>query len=148
MKRFRFRLEKVLALRVREEDLVKNEFKTALNDVRLAEADLSRVLRRIAEGAELIRAERSRAALDIRRLLLLEEGQRRVALLEEPARNRLKAAERRAEQVRKRLEEARRDRRRLESVETKHRRRHEADARAEEQRGLDEVAVTRFMRRA
>jgi len=144
MKRFRFRLEKVLNLRAREEDLVKVELKNALIIVKRCENDLQNVENSIREGIEMILKERSRMTLDLPKILLFEHGLDQLVKEKTWVEKLLLAAKQTADEVRDRLMEAALKRKKLEIIENKHKGRHEALVRAEERKILDEVAVVRF----
>jgi flagellar FliJ protein len=146
MRRFRFNLEKILSLRIIEEEQVRAEFKSALAAVAGIEGEIANMegCRRDAEG--VLREVRGQTPMDVRGILVYEAGLGRLAVEIQRARGKLKAAEEAAEEVRARLEEATRKRESLEKMKSKHRKRYEADANAEERKALDEVAVTRFLR--
>jgi flagellar export protein FliJ len=147
MKRFRFRLEKVLNLKILEEEQVKVALKAALLEVRRHEDRLDLVAARIREGLEVLAEERTKPSLDLPRLLMLEQGLDRLAGEEKRVKRLLEAAQRAADRVREELKKVRMNRMRLEVIEKKHRARHEADRRAEERKVIDESAVVRFMQR-
>lgn len=145
MKKFRFRLEKVLNLRLKEEEQMRAAFKSAVAQVIRVEQELAGLDAGREEAETLLLRERSRPAMQVLRILLLEEGLVRLALERRKAEMRLEAARTAAERMRLRLQRARRNREQLERIRTRHRKRYEAGMLAEERKTLDEVAVGRYL---
>ena len=145
MKRFRFKLEKILGLRSREEEQARNRWKSALAVVRAIEEERRDQERRRKEGFRALLKERSGSSINVQTILVIEAGMDRLAEEVRKTRDRLEEARRAAEQARLVFAEAKRNRERIEKIKERHRRRYDADARREEMKGLDEVAKVRFL---
>lgn len=147
MRRFRFSLEKILSLRLREEEQVKSAWKSALAIVNAIEGERREQERIRRDGFRALLMERSAGSMNVQKILVLEAGMDR--LVEEIGRtqSRLKDARIAAEQARLLFAEAKRNRERIEKIKERHRRRYEARMRLEEMKGLDEVAKVRFLQK-
>jgi flagellar export protein FliJ len=145
MRSFQFNLQKLLNLRIKEEELAAAELKAALVVVHGIEDELEhiKVQRRGAEEA-LLKA-RSEPSMDIFRILRFEEGMALLAVETRKARKRLMEAQKKADEVREKYRLARQAREGLERIREKQHKRYMLKIKAEEQKLLDEVAVTRFM---
>lgn len=145
MRRFRFSLDRVLNLRRREEEAVRNELRAALAVHRALEKERDDLRARRASCEEGMRAERRRAAMDVPLILLLQEERVRLAAALEAVGERIARARAEADRVRERYRAARVRREQLERLKERHRQRHAAAVRAEEMKAINEVAVGRFL---
>ena len=146
MRRFRFSLERVLGLRRREEERVRNELRAVLHALRALEDERDGMEMRKSACEEGLLQERARPIMDVPLILLLqEEGERLTAALAR-VEERIARARAEADRVRERFREARMRREQLERLKERHRLRHEAAVRAEEMKEINEVAVARFLR--
>lgn len=145
MKRFRFRLEKILQLRIREEEEALSGFRAAMAKVRAVEREMERIEAARRETEEALFAERKKTNLDVSLNLIFQAGLERLAGELLRARERLAQEQQAADQEREFYRFAKLKREQLERVKDRHRRRHEASGRAEEMKGLDEAAKVRFL---
>jgi flagellar FliJ protein len=147
MKRFAFNLQKLLALRIKEEEQAGAELKAALAVVHGIEDELEDLRQKRGEAEAALLAERRKPSMNVFRILVLEEGGARLFGESERTRARLKEARRKADAVREKYREAKRNRECLERIRERKYKRYMLRIKAEEQKRLDEVAVTRFMQR-
>lgn len=147
MKRFRFRLEKISILRMKEEEQARSVFKTALSRVNAVEQEMASLVasRREIEGA--LFGERKKTALDVQLILIFQAGLERNVQEIMRTQHRLDETRKAADSEREKYRLAKLKREQLEKVEERHRRRHEGTVRAEEMKGLDEVAAVRFLQK-
>lgn len=144
---FRFRLERVRALRERREDAAKQALAGALQEHRLAEEQLQAAVDRIeqARAAQLEATSCPSSAGDlIARQAYLERTERaHSATRDDLAEQELELERRRAA-----LSLAARDRQALERLKEQRRADHEREAARLEGLTLDEIAINGFLRRA
>ena len=146
MKRFRFRLEKIFILRMKEEEQALSVFKTALSKVNAVEQEMAALVASRKEIEEALFGEHKRTALDVQLILILQAGLERNVQEIMRTQHRLEEARKAADSEREKYRLAKLKREQLEKVEDRHRRRHEGMVRAEEMKGLDEVAAVRFLK--
>lgn len=147
MKRFYFNLQKLLNLRIKEEEQVGAELKAAINVVHGIEDELKDLKTRHEDARAAILAEKRKSNMDVFRILVFEEGVGRLKRESQKAKQRLEEAKKAADEVRERYTEAKQNRECLERIRERQYKRYMLRLKAEEQKRLDEVAVTRFMRR-
>ena len=144
---FRFRLERVRALRERAEDEAKEAFAGAMLDRRRSEQEMEDAARRVAEAreAQLDATAVPVSATDlVARQAYLERSER----AHEASKEDLSRREQMAEQRREELTEAARDRQALERLEANRRAEFIRQQAAAEAMVLDEIALNGFRRRA
>jgi flagellar FliJ protein len=144
---FRFRLERVRALRERSEDAAKQALAEAMQEHRLCAEELERAQERVARAreAQLATAEtRSTVADLVARQAFLERAERAV----DATRHDLARHAHEVERRRERLTAAARERQTLERLKENRRADHEREAARREGIALDEIALNGFRRRA
>ena len=146
MKRFQFRLDKILVLRMNEEEQALSVFKTALSRVNAVEQEMASLVASRGEIEDALFGERRKSQLDVQLILILQAGLERNVQDIMHTQHRLDEARKAAESEREKYRLAKLKREQLEKVEERHRIRHEGDVRAEEMKGLDEVAAVRFLK--
>jgi len=144
---FRFRLERVRALRERSEDAAKQALAEAMQQHQLCRQELERAQERVqrAQAAQLAAAESSSSAADLRaHQAFLERAERAV----QATRRDLERHEHHVAQRREQLTHAARERQALERLKEHRRADHEREAARREGIELDEMAINGFRRRA
>lgn len=144
---FRFRLERVRALRERHEDAAKQAFAGAMNDCTRSEQRVQEAARRVAlaREAQLGAAAAPVSAMDLMtRQAYLERSERAHRATQEDLHRR----EQTLIQRRRELAEAARDRQALERLKETRRADHEREQARIEAIELDEIAINGFRRRA
>ena len=144
---FRFRLERVRALRERGEDAAKQALAEAMQQHELCSQELERANHRIAQAcaAQLEAAAGKSTVHDLMaRQAYLERAERAAAA----TRHDLVRHEHHLEQRRQELRAAARDRQALERLKENRRADHEREAARREGIALDEIAINGFRRRA
>lgn len=140
MKRFEFRLERVLGYRQKLEEQRHQLFGRALQMVQTQQAGLLALYQLVSQAKEEMRGQ-SRSTVDVQALrqqrVYLGTVTRQVAV----ALKRLRTLEHELDRCRRMLIEARKDRRALELLREKRRADHEVEAGREAQKELDEVAA-------
>ena len=145
MKRFRFRLEKIFILRMKEEEQALSVFKTALSKVNAVEREMASLVASRQEIEEALFGEHKKTALDVQLILIFQAGLERNVQEIMRTQHRLEEARKAADSEREKYRLAKLKREQLDKVEARHRSRHEGMVRAEEMKGLDEVAAVRFL---
>ena len=146
MKRFHFKLEKVLKLRENELDRARSEFKAAMARVNALEDEIAEVDKKREATRSMLLNERQKPALEVSRILTIEQGMRMLMKLKESLHLKLNAANQEADQTRSQFQEAKRSCETLERIKEKQMERFEKGLRAEEMKGIDEAAVNRFIK--
>lgn len=144
---FRFRLERVRALRERSEDVAKEALAGALHQHRLSEEQLRAAEDSMAQAraAQLDAAARASSASDlIARQAYLE----RTEQAHQASRQNLQRHELEVEMRREALTAAARDREALERLKEHRRADHERETARQEGLALDEIAINGYRRRA
>ena len=144
---FRFRLERVRALRERSEDVAKEALAGALHQHRLSEEQLRAAEDSMAQAraAQLDAAARASSASDlIARQAYLE----RTEQAHQASRQNLQRHEVEVEKRREALTAAARDREALERLKEHRRADHERETARQEGLALDEIAINGYRRRA
>jgi flagellar FliJ protein len=144
---FRFRLERVRALRERHEDAAKQAFAGAMMDRNRSEQELEEAAERVAKAreAQLDAAAAPTSATELMaRQAYLERSERAVMASQEDLGRREVALEHR----RGELTEAARDRQALERLKEHRRHEHEREQARVEAATLDEIALNGFRRKA
>ena len=144
---FRFRLERVRALRERSEDVAKEALAGALHQHRLSEEQLRAAEDSMARArdAQLDAAVRASSASDllVRQAYLERTEQAHLASRQNLHRHEIEVARRREA-----LTEAAREREALERLKEHRRADHEREAARQEGLALDEIAINGYRRRA
>jgi flagellar protein FliJ len=144
---FRFRLERVRALRERHEDAAKQAVAGAMMDCARSERDVREAAQRVADAreAQLIAAGAPTSAQELMtRQAYLERSERAHRVTQEDLHRREQALVQR----RRELTEAARDRQALERLKEQRRSAHEREQARIEAIDLDEIALNGFRRRA
>jgi flagellar FliJ protein len=144
---FRFRLERVRALRERHEDAAKQAFAGAMMDCARSEREVQAAAQRVAEArkAQLSAASTPTSALELMgRQAYLERSERAHRATQEDLHRREQALIQR----RRELTDAARDRQALERLKERRRNDHEREQARIEATTLDEIALNGFRRRA
>jgi flagellar FliJ protein len=144
---FRFRLERVRALRERREDAAKQELAGALMHHRRCEEEVQAAAARIASAraAQVDAARLPTSATDfIARQAYLERAER----AHQATRQNLQRQELELAQRREMLMKAAQERQALERLKENRRAEHEREVARQEGRMLDEIAINGFRRRA
>lgn len=144
---FRFRLERVRALRERHEDAAKQAFAGAMMDCARGEEEMVRAAQRVAQArdAQLHATSAPVTATELMaRQAYLERSERAHRATQEDLRRREQALVQR----RRELTEAARDRQALERLKEHRRSDHEREQARIEAIALDEIALNGFRRRA
>ncbi len=144
---FRFRLERVRALRERHEDAAKQAFAGAMMDCARSEREMQEAAQRVAAArdAQLTAASTPTSALDLMaRQAYLERSERAHRATQEDLYRREQALVQR----RRELADAARDRQALERLKEQRRGDHEREQARIEAMNLDEIALNGFRRRA
>jgi flagellar FliJ protein len=144
---FRFRLERVRALRERSEDVAKEALAGALHQHRLSEEQLRAAEDRVVQAreAQLDATARASSASDLlaRQAYLERTEQAHLASRQNLTRHELEVERRRDV-----LREAARDREALERLKEHRRADHERETARQEGLALDEIAINGYRRRA
>lgn len=144
---FRFRLERVRALRERSEDAAKQALAEALQQHRLSTQAMDRAQAGVAR-ARAAQLDAVRAPTSVADLLARQAFLERSELAVEATRRDVVHHERQVEQRRGELTAAARDRQALERLKEHRRRDHERELARREGLMLDEIALNGFRRRA
>jgi flagellar FliJ protein len=144
---FRFRLERVRALRERSEDVAKEALAGALHQHRLSEEQLRAAEDSMAQAraAQLDAAARASSASD---LLARQAYLERTEQAHQASRQNLQRHEVEVEMRREALTAAARDREALERLKEHRRADHERETARQEGLALDEIAINGYRRRA
>ena len=144
---FRFRLERVRALRERHEDAAKEELAGAMLRHRRCEEEIQAAAARIA-GARAAQMDATRFPISATDLLARQAYLERAERAHQATRQDLQRRELELAQRREALTQAARDRQALERLKEHRRRDHEREAARQEGLMLDEIAINGFRRKA
>jgi flagellar FliJ protein len=144
---FRFRLERVRALRERREDAAKEELAGAMLRHRRCEDEVQAAAARIA-SAHAAQVDATRLTISATDLLARQAYLERAERAHNATRQDLRRHELELSQRREALTEAARDRQALERLKEHRRADHEREAARQEGLVLDEIAINGFRRKA
>ncbi len=144
---FRFRLERVRALRERHEDAAKQELAGAMMRHRHSEDEVEAAAARLA-GARAAQVDTTRATSSATEMLARQAYLERAERAHQATRQDLQRHELELAQRRAALTEAARERQALERLKEHRRADHEREAARQEGLVLDEIAINGFRRRA
>ena len=144
---FRFRLERVRALRERREDTAKQELAGAMMRHRRCEDEVEAAATRLA-GARAAQVDATRVASSATDMLARQAYLERAERAHQATRQDLQRQELELAQRREALVHAARDRQALERLKEHRRADHEREVARREGLALDEIAINSFRRRA
>jgi flagellar FliJ protein len=144
---FRFRLERVRALRERREDAAKQELAGAMMRHRRSEDEVNAATARLA-GARAAQVDATRAVSSATDMLARQAYLERAERAHQATRQDLQRHEVELVQRREALTQAARDRQALERLKEHRRADHEREAARQEGLVLDEIAINGFRRKA
>ena len=144
---FRFRLERVRALRERHEDAAKEELAGAMLRHRRCEEEMQAAAARIA-GARAAQVDATRLPISATDLLARQAYLERAERAHQATRQDLQRQELELAQRRDALTQAARDRQALERLKEQRRADHEREVARQEGLKLDEIAINGFRRKA
>ena len=140
MKKFTFRLDKVLDYRKHREQTALRDLLQAKNETSRTRAEIDRLGR---QRSDVLRegSEAGERGVSVARYQLYEACANGLALDQDAWNTRLKECENRLQTCRQRLQQEMVDRKTLETLKAQKEQRHWADAAKAEQNGLDEMAL-------